>query len=51
MDYILAPTQMYMLLAVVAVVATASAAFLHILFPRRVSDGLIVSVKTLASDR
>ncbi|MXW54938.1 MAG: hypothetical protein F4Z66_13440 [Gammaproteobacteria bacterium] len=42
---------MYILLAVVAIVATASAAFLHILFPRRVSDGPIISEKTLASDR
>ena len=51
MGYIFAPTQMYILLAIVAIVATASAAFLHILFPRRLSDGPLITEKTLASDR
>lgn len=51
MDYVLAPTQMYILLAVVAIVANVVAAFLVYLFPRRLPDGSIISEKTLASDR
>ena len=51
MDYILAPTQLYIMLALVAIVASALIAFLHLLFPRRLPEGTVVSDQSLATDR
>lgn len=51
MDDILAPTQMYILLALVAIVASVLVAFLYLLFPRRLPAGNIVSDQSLAGDR
>ena len=51
MDFVLAPTQMYILLAVVTIVATVVPALLQFFFPRRIPNGLVVSEKNLAADR